>query len=168
MFLTWMHSSLIFLVTVFFFSNVWICKAIHFPPEIGLITSFICWLFRFTNFFFIFPLFTYLINLESWQPLPILFAVTREIKIFILSLKICIYLFIYLAASGLIAAHMLRCSMACGILVPWPGIEPASPALQGRFLTTEPPGKCHNNYSWLTKCYCVSLLTPSSQTVQRS
>ena len=28
-----------------------------------------------------------------------------------------------------------------GILVPWPGIEPKSPALQGRFLTTRPPGK---------------------------
>ena len=31
-----------------------------------------------------------------------------------------------------------RCSMACGILVPKPGIEPASPALQGGFLTTGP------------------------------
>ena len=27
-----------------------------------------------------------------------------------------------------------------GILVPLPGIEPVSPALQGRFLTTGPPG----------------------------
>ena len=33
---------------------------------------------------------------------------------------------------------------ACGILVPWPGIEPVSSALQGRFLTTGPPRK-----SWL-------------------
>ena len=30
---------------------------------------------------------------------------------------------------------------ACGILVPQPGIEPTSPALEGRFLTTGPPGK---------------------------
>ena len=30
---------------------------------------------------------------------------------------------------------------ACGVLVPWPGIEPVSPALQGGFLTTGPPGK---------------------------
>ena len=37
--------------------------------------------------------------------------------------------------------HWLSCSEACGILVPWPGIKPASPALQGRFLTTGPPGK---------------------------
>ena len=30
---------------------------------------------------------------------------------------------------------------ACGILVPWSGIEPASPEVEGRFLTTRPPGK---------------------------
>ena len=30
---------------------------------------------------------------------------------------------------------------ACGILVPWPEIEPMFAALQGRFLTTGPPGK---------------------------
>ena len=28
---------------------------------------------------------------------------------------------------------------ACGILVPEPGIKPASPALEGRVLTTGPP-----------------------------
>ena len=31
--------------------------------------------------------------------------------------------------------------MTYGILVPQPGIKPMSPALQGEFLTTEPPGK---------------------------
>ena len=30
---------------------------------------------------------------------------------------------------------------ACGILVPWAGIEPAFPAWQDKFLTTEPSGK---------------------------
>ena len=30
---------------------------------------------------------------------------------------------------------------ACEILVPWPGIEPALPALDGEALTTGPPGK---------------------------
>ena len=30
---------------------------------------------------------------------------------------------------------------ACGILVPWPGIEPAPPALEGQVLTTGPAGK---------------------------
>ena len=42
-----------------------------------------------------------------------------------------------------VAAHELTCSRAHGILVPWPGIKPMSPALEGRFLTTEPPGKSH-------------------------
>ena len=40
-----------------------------------------------------------------------------------------------------VVACRLNCSIACGILVPQPGIEPASPALQSRFLTTGPPGK---------------------------
>ena len=35
----------------------------------------------------------------------------------------------------------LSCRTAWGILVPRPGIEPTSPALEGRFLTTGPPAK---------------------------
>lgn len=31
--------------------------------------------------------------------------------------------------------------MACGMLVPRPGIEPSSPASAGRLLTSDPPGK---------------------------
>ena len=38
-------------------------------------------------------------------------------------------------------ARGLSCPVACGILVPRPGIEPASPALQDGFLTTGPPEK---------------------------
>ena len=38
-------------------------------------------------------------------------------------------------------AHGLIFSLGCGILVPRPGIEAKSPALQGGFLTTGPPGK---------------------------
>ena len=30
---------------------------------------------------------------------------------------------------------------ACGILIPWSRIEPSSPALEGKVLTTGPPGK---------------------------
>ena len=56
-----------------------------------------------------------------------------------------IYLFIWLPWL-LVAARGLSCPVACGILVPWPGIEPTSPALEGRFLTTGPPGKSHNCY----------------------
>ena len=43
--------------------------------------------------------------------------------------------------GSVVAARGLSCPMACGILVPRPGIEPMSPALEGGFLTTGPPGK---------------------------
>ena len=43
--------------------------------------------------------------------------------------------------SSLFVARGLSCSTACAILVPRPGIEPTSPALQGGFLTTGPSGK---------------------------
>ena len=46
----------------------------------------------------------------------------------------------------LLAVHGLSCSTAYGILVPWPRIEPASPALEGEFLTAGPPGKSPQNY----------------------
>ena len=32
---------------------------------------------------------------------------------------------------------------ACGILAPWPGVEPTSPALEDEVLTTGPLGKSH-------------------------
>ena len=57
-----------------------------------------------------------------------------------------IYLFYFwlhwvlVVASGLfLVEHRLSCPMAYGILVPRPGIEPTSPALEGGFLTTGPP-----------------------------
>ena len=78
------------------------------------------------------------------------------------------YLFIYLATSGLcyviqdlllqlmdtlVLIHVIssvawrfRCSEACGILVPWPGIELKSSELKARVLTTEPPGKSPQIY----------------------
>ena len=36
-------------------------------------------------------------------------------------------------------AHGLGCPVACGILIPGPGIKPES--LAGGFLSTRPPGK---------------------------
>ena len=38
-------------------------------------------------------------------------------------------------------AHGLSCLAACGILIPRPGIEPSSPALEGGLSTTGLPGK---------------------------
>jgi len=42
--------------------------------------------------------------------------------------------------ASVLTAHGLSCSMAGGILVPEPGFEFVSFALQGRFLTTGLPG----------------------------
>ena len=44
--------------------------------------------------------------------------------------------------------------------LPDPGIEPVSPALAGRFFTTEPPGKLHGIMSFsfcVCVCACVAL-----------
>ena len=48
--------------------------------------------------------------------------------------------FIYLAMLGL-SFGPWAFSITHGILVPQPGIEPTSPALEGGFLTTGPPEK---------------------------
>ena len=50
---------------------------------------------------------------------------------------------------SVVVALRLSCSEAYGILLPQPGIEPASPALQGGFLTTGPSGKSLRRYSLL-------------------
>ena len=42
--------------------------------------------------------------------------------------------------DSVVAVRGLSCPTACGILVPQPGTEPVFLALEGRFLTTGPPG----------------------------
>ena len=61
------------------------------------------------------------------------------VRVFSLSLR---------RASSVIVACGLNCPVAYGILVPCPGIEPASPALEGGFFTTGPPGKSLYIYYW--------------------
>ena len=43
-----------------------------------------------------------------------------------------------------------------GVLVPWPGIEPASPVLDGEFFTTGPPGESLGSHflsvQWVSLC----------------
>ena len=46
-------------------------------------------------------------------------------------------------------ARGLSCPTACGILVPRPGIEPMSPALEGGSSTTGPPGKSLKQLSFI-------------------
>ena len=43
--------------------------------------------------------------------------------------------------GSVVEARGFSCPVPCGILVPQPGIEPESLALEGGFLTTGPPGK---------------------------
>ena len=43
--------------------------------------------------------------------------------------------------GSVVVVHGLSCPTASGFLVPLPGIEPPSPALEGGFFTTGPPGK---------------------------
>ena len=43
--------------------------------------------------------------------------------------------------GSVVVVHGLSCPATAGIIVPRPGIEPESPALEGGFLTTGPPGK---------------------------
>ena len=69
--------------------------------------------------------------------------------------------FLYLQHTGLVAPS------ACGILVPWPGIESTSPALEGEFLTTGPLGKSLNTAFAFQKtpsrkAYFLSLLVINS------
>ena len=60
---------------------------------------------------------------------------------------------ILFAEASLVAEHRLStCGARASLLhsmwdLPGPGIEPVSPALAGRFLTTEPPGKPQPCYS---------------------
>ena len=60
-------------------------------------------------------------------------------------------------ADSVVLTHGLRRPVACGISATWPGIEPKSPALEGGFLTTGPPGKSlviHLRYS--SMCMSIS------------
>ena len=67
--------------------------------------------------------------------------------------------------SGLCFMFWFFGHKACGILAPWPGIEPAPSALEGKVLTTGPPGKSgfqsfdHSEYnSWhMGKSLALSL-----------
>ena len=48
--------------------------------------------------------------------------------------------------------------MACGILVPRPGIKPTFPALEGGFFTPGPPGKSLEHLFICLLAICISSL----------
>ena len=69
-------------------------------------------------------------------------------------------------ASVLVARGLSSCGVQPGLLcgmwdLPGPGIEPASPALAGRFLTTAPPGKSLPSVLMML-CLCSCLKTTNS------
>ena len=48
---------------------------------------------------------------------------------------------LWLTHFSLVVVSWFSCMETCAVLVHWPGIEPASPALEDEFLITGPPGK---------------------------
>ena len=54
----------------------------------------------------------------------------------------------WLHAGSVVGVHRLSCPVPCGILVPQPATQPASPALESRFLTAGPPAKSPVLPSW--------------------
>ena len=69
--------------------------------------------------------------------------------------------------GSVVVALGLSCPAACGILVSRSGIEPVSPALESRFLTTGPPGKSQHKliilfyFIYLFTFGCATWLTGS-------
>ena len=51
--------------------------------------------------------------------------------------------------GSVVVVCWLSCPTAGGIVVPWLGIEPVSPALEGRLFITGPPGKSQSKLLWL-------------------
>ena len=55
------------------------------------------------------------------------------------------FLILYWICYNIASIFFMHCFFfdheACGILAPWPGIEPSTPALEGEALTTGPPPK---------------------------
>ena len=102
---------------------------------------------------------------ERWKGRPclerqllalIFFFVIYKIICYLLFLKFTTYLLFFFWLPGIflpcpvfscgmqasiVAEHRLSCLMVHGILPPWPELEPASPAMEGGFSTTRPPGK---------------------------
>ena len=119
-----------------FFLSYWSLDLRHWAPYSWILTT--------PSFYFLFFLFTWLHE-----------VLVAACRILVMSCGSC------LAAHGLsgrgaqapkhtgsvVMACRLSCSVACGVLVSWPGIEPKPSALQGGFLTTGPPGKSRHS-SW--------------------
>ena len=83
-------------------------------------------------------------------PSPLCLNLSLNLGLFKIKKKKCWLHWVFMAASR------LSCPEACGILVPRPGMEPKSPALEGGFLITGPPEKYHINTFKLWKPHVTS------------
>ena len=112
----------------FFFFNR---KVTSFCPAIVLVWR-NCFLWIFLEILWLCKhvIFFFLIQVVAWCPLGSLFF------------------FFFWSELGFFAVCTFSCAAACGILVPRPGIEPLSPALQDGFLTTGPLGKVPPSCYW--------------------
>ena len=63
------------------------------------------------------------------------------------------WVFVEVSRLSLVVVGGLRCPSACGILVPQPGMEPVSPALEGGLSVTGPPGEA----SYMSSKGCTRL-----------
>ena len=59
-------------------------------------------------------------------------------RVFVVARGLCLVAVLRLQSTDSVVAVQ---PVACGILIPQPGVEPASHALEGGFLTAGPPGK---------------------------
>lgn len=63
-------------------------------------------------------------------------------------------------AGSVVVTGSLSCPAACGMLLPQPGIRPASAELEGRFLTSEQSGKSHNIVMHFSTIYLYYVYVP--------
>ena len=80
-------------------------------------------------------------NCPKFGQLELLQAGCSFLSFFINIFLFFLHIYFYFSCTGISCGMQLSCPVACGILVPQPGIEPTSPMLEGRFFTTRPPEK---------------------------
>ena len=83
------------------------------------------------------------------------------------SWELCFKFYLFRLPWAFIVTYGLRCPSALGILVPQPGLELTSPALQGRFLTTGPPGRSLGGTFYLSEIFTTSSPGASPQKIVR-
>ena len=75
------------------------------------------------------------------------------------------FLWLWLVSPGAVTLRP-RCPVPCGVLIPWPGIEPTFPALQGGCLTTGPPRRSpFSSFSFFLNFLTFFLVLPHKHSI---